>query len=321
MITNADKGFIHKELVESYVKDLTYQFRDYINFSLKLCTINAHSSPQARDVVENVTTTCTNVLHTLPHVFRACVNVQEGLSDWIKEHPYQPIVAMETFKNDIVAKKEPRLQPMSLTKTHDKNLNPHDAMALFLHDASEIIYFKDQDFVVVNPHWFCHQVMGHLIELRRHVEELELTKTIHGGFIKVNRVQYLLNSSLKNATHWVGMNEVNIFLNLIQLMIKMDLAYKVNMVDHPKDDVANLHPNDMLFVPTTLEFEVDVATGERHLQWKVEFGVQENYIYIGQRLQCRDEDVTTLTLGFFPRIQVRGLPKCIYFSIHIQHLM
>jgi len=120
VITNADKGFIHKELVESYVKDLTYQFRDYINFSLKLCTINAHSSPQARDVVENVTTTCTNVLHTLPHVFRACVNVQEGLSDWIKEHPYQPIVAMETFKNDIVAKKEPRLQPMSLTKTHDK---------------------------------------------------------------------------------------------------------------------------------------------------------------------------------------------------------
>ncbi len=80
------------------------------------------------------------------------MNVQHGLSNWIKEHPYQPIVAMETFKNDIVAKKELRLQPMSPTDTHDKQLNPHEAVALFLHDAGEIIYFKDEDFVVVNPH-------------------------------------------------------------------------------------------------------------------------------------------------------------------------
>jgi GTPase SAR1 family protein len=107
VITNADKGlFIHKELVESYVKELANQFRDYINVSLKLHSINAHSSRKAKDVVEDVTTTCRNVFDKLPHVFRACVNVQHGLSDWIKEHPYQPIVAMETFKNDIVAKKE-----------------------------------------------------------------------------------------------------------------------------------------------------------------------------------------------------------------------
>ncbi|KAH9534139.1 hypothetical protein CY35_18G090400 [Sphagnum magellanicum] len=107
VITNEDKGFfIHKELVESYVKELANQFRDYINVSLKLHSINAHSFRQAKDVVEVVTTTCTNVLDKLPHVFGACVNVQHGLSDWIKEHPYQPIVAMETFKNDIVAKKE-----------------------------------------------------------------------------------------------------------------------------------------------------------------------------------------------------------------------
>ncbi len=88
------------------------------------------------------------------------------------------------------------------------------------------------------------------------------------------------------------MNEVNIFQNLIQLMIKMDLAYKDDMVNHRKDHVANLHSNDTLFVPTTLEFKV-VAKGERHLQWSKEFHKQA--IYIGQRLQCQDEGVTTLT--------------------------
>jgi hypothetical protein len=90
-------------------------------------------------------------------------------------------------------------------------------------------------------------------------------------------------------------------------MIKMDLAYKDDMVDHQGDRVANLHSNDMLLVPTTFQLEGFVAKGERRLQWSIKFGVQASYIYIGRRLQCRDEDVTTLTPGFF--------------SIHIQHLM
>jgi hypothetical protein len=98
VITNADKGLIQEKFVESDVKELANQFRNYINLFLKLHSINAHSSRQARDIVEDVTTTYNNVLHKLPHVFGACVNVQHGLSVWIKEHPYQSIIAMETFK-------------------------------------------------------------------------------------------------------------------------------------------------------------------------------------------------------------------------------
>ncbi len=185
----------------------------------------------------------------------------------------------------------------------------------------EIIYFKDEDFVVVNPHWFCHRVMGHLIELRRPMEEFKLTTRIHGSLITVGSVEYLLKKFLKNATHWVGMDKVNVFHNLIQLMIKMDLAYKDNMANHQGDHLANLHPNDTLFVPTTLEFEPVVTRGERHLQWSVKFHGQAIYIYIGGRLQCRDENVTTLTPGFFPRVQVKSPSKHIYFSIDIEQLI
>jgi len=135
----------------------------------------------------------------------------------------------------------------------------------------------------------------------------------------VGRIESLLKSSFKNATHWVGMNEVNVFQNLIQLMIKMDLAYKDDMANHPRDHVATLHSNDKLFVPMTLELEDVVAKGERRLQWSVECDQQD--IYIGRRLQCRDEDITTLTSGFFPRVQVRSPSKHIYFSIDIEHLI
>jgi hypothetical protein len=122
-----------------------------------------------------------------------------------------------------------------------------------------------------------------------------------------------MSSLGKNAIHWVGMKEVNIFQILIQLMMKMDLAYKDNKADHPGDHVANSHSNDALFVPTTLELEDVVAKCERHLQWLVQFHKQA--IYIGQRLQCRDEDVTTLTPGFFPRVQVKGPSKHIYYNV------
>jgi hypothetical protein len=321
VITNEDKGFLYKEFVEFDVKELAKQFQHYINLSSKLHIINAHSSSKARHVVEDVTTTCTNVVDKLPYVFGACVNVQHGLSEWIKEHPYQPIVAMEIFKNDIVAKKEPNLQAMSPTETHDKNLNLHEAVALFLHDAGEIIYFKDENFVVVNPHWFCHQVMGHFIELRKDVEKLELTTIFLGGFTMMAQIKSLLKSSFKNATHWVKINEVNIFQHLIQLIIRMDLAYKDERADHPRDHVAYSDSSDTLFVPATLEFKADVARGERRLQWSVKFPVEADCIYIGRRLQCQDEDVTTLTPRFFPQVQVRGLSKHIYFSIYIQHLM
>jgi hypothetical protein len=81
VITNADKGFIQEKFVESNVKELMNQFRNYINLSPKLHSINAHSSRQARDVVDDVTTTCTNVLHKLPHVFGEGVIVQHGLFD------------------------------------------------------------------------------------------------------------------------------------------------------------------------------------------------------------------------------------------------
>jgi hypothetical protein len=65
------------------------------------------------------------------------------------------------------------------------------------------------------------------------------------------------------------------------------------MAYHPRDHVANLHSNDKLFVPAPLELKVVVAKRERRLQWSVKFGVQA--IYIGQRLQCQNEDVMALT--------------------------
>jgi hypothetical protein len=80
-------------------------------------------------------------------------------------------------------------------------------------------------------------------------------------------------------------------------MLKMDLAYE-------GEPQVTDHGQQLIFVPTTLEFHEDVAKGERRLEWKFKFPENAEIIYIGRRLQCKDQELTMLTPGFFPRVQV-----------------
>jgi hypothetical protein len=228
------------------------------------------------------------------HTYKACMNVQHGLCEWNKHHPNQPIVTKETFEKEIIDKKEPNLRQRVVQQELEK---PHVAVAMFLHDAGEMIYFKEEDFVVVNVNWFCHEVMGHLIKLRRHVEKVNLQATFQDGWGGIGEIEHLLNLSLKDIVHTRVGNTINISKYLVHLMVKMDLAYQI-------EPQGTDHGQRLIFVPTTLEFHEDVAKGERRLEWTFGFKQDAKIIYIGRRLQCKDQELTTLTPGFFPRVQV-----------------
>jgi hypothetical protein len=201
---------------------------------------------------------------------------------------------METFEKEIIDKKEPYLRQLVVQQEFEK---PHVGVAMFLHDAGEMIYFKDEDFVVVNPSWFCHKVMGHLIKLRRHVEKVNLTTTFQDGWGRIGEIEHLLDLSLKDIAHSQVGNTTNIPKYLVRFMVKMDLAYE-------RDPQVTHDRRRVIFVPTTLEFHEDVAEGQRPLDWKVKFPKDVEIIYIGCRLQCKDQELTTLTPGFFPQVQV-----------------
>ncbi|KAH9544644.1 hypothetical protein CY35_12G005200, partial [Sphagnum magellanicum] len=247
VMTHGDKNFPHQRPIEDHLHELKAKFAAFINLSSTCCWINAHSSQKVKDVTTKVTNTCGDILKKMVHIYEACMNVQHGLCEWNKHHPNQPIVTMETFEMEIIDKKEPNLRQLVVQQEFEK---PHVAVAMFLHDAGEMIYFKEEDFVVVNPSWFCHDVMGHLIKLRGHVEKVNLKTTFRG---------------------------------------------EPQVTDHGQR---------FIFVPTTLEFHEDVAKGERRLEWKFKFPENIETIYIGRRLQCKDQELTTLTPGFFPRVQV-----------------
>jgi hypothetical protein len=216
------------------------------------------------------------------------------LCEWNKHHPNQPIVTKETFEKEIIDKKEPNLRQRVVQQELEK---PHVAVAMFLHDAGEMIYFKDEDFVVVNPSWFCHEVMGHLIKLRGHVEKVNMQATFQDGWGGIGEIEHLLNLSLKDIVHTHMGNRINIPKYLVHLMVKMDLAYEI-------EPQGTNHEQRLIFVPTALKFHEDVARGERRLEWTFGFQQYAKIIYIGRRLQCKDQELTTLTPGFFPRVQV-----------------
>ncbi|CAK9198095.1 unnamed protein product [Sphagnum troendelagicum] len=294
VMTHGDKDFTHKCLMEDHLNNLKNKFAIFINLSSTCYWINAHSSQEARNVTTKVTKTCGDILKKMVHIYEACMNVQHGLCEWNKHHPNQPIVTMETFEKEIIDKFEPNLQHLVVQQEFEK---PYIPVAMFLHDAGEMIYFKDEDFVVVNPSWFCHEVMGHLIKLRGHVEKANLTATFQDGWGQIGEIEHLLNLSLKDIVHSRVGNTTNIPKYLVRLMVKMDLAYE-------KEPQVTNHGQRVIFVPTTLEFHENVAEGERRLEWKFKFPKAAEIIYIGRRLQCKDQELTTLTPGFFPQVQV-----------------
>ena len=41
-----------------------------------------------------------------------------------------------------------------------------EIVATSLHEAGEVIYYKDLNFVILDPHWFCHDVIGQVISCK-----------------------------------------------------------------------------------------------------------------------------------------------------------
>ncbi|CAK9211849.1 unnamed protein product [Sphagnum troendelagicum] len=211
----------------------------------------------------------------------------------------EPIVTMKGFENDIVDKVEPNLR--NLEVEGESNLKPHVAIAMFLHDAGEVIYFKDEDFVVVNPNWFCNEVMGRLITLHGDVERAGWKQIFQDGHGNIEDIQNLIKVSLKKIIRDRTNIANDIPKYLVCLMLQMHLAYSENNPNANQNGQNSMR----IFVPTTLKPNGFVAQGERSLEWTFnEFTPETSIIHLGRRLQCYDQELTTFTPGFFPRAQV-----------------
>jgi hypothetical protein len=196
VMTNADKKFTNMKINEGDGKSLKSKFDDFINLSLNFYSINAHSFEGARKVVQDVIENYKAILSNLLDVYATCMDMQMALCEWDKSHPREPIIIMETFKNKNCFQEMKTLELPIDSKgraLQGELEKAQNAITTYLHDVGEMIYFTREDFVVVNLNWFCHNVMGHLINFRSHVAKIDSTTTFQNCFGTMKQIQYLFN--------------------------------------------------------------------------------------------------------------------------------
>jgi hypothetical protein len=137
----------------------------------------------------------------------------------------------------------------------------------------------------LNPHWFCHDIIGHVLKCK----ELDSLDGITNGTMTKVDFKHVVNASLQPNLQGFS------FDDLLGMMIKLEFCYE--------------HDNDTVLIPTLLQDDSDHSSlGKRQLHWLSQ-EKHSNWQYVGRRMLCDDNARTVLTLGFFPRLQVHKLSR------------
>lgn len=297
VLSNLDRvGGSKADLVAWAAEVIEYmrsRFNKVVDISPDIHAVNARSFESVHSLVESTLESFRDLLTLkLPLVPEACDQMRLVLAKWTAANPAQPMMKFRDFhglshRSLHSLKSMGRRTPRPVRETIESRRR---AVASYLHNVGDIIYFENLDFIVVNPHWFGHQVLGHLINFGT---IQDMPSDIH-GFTSLRNLHRVLQRSLSTES---GKKLVGITTDdLVQLMLNLELCYE--------KEAGN--PEAGLFVPSSLDDQGKRAlNGRRKLIWPMEDSSRaSNSTYIGRRLECRDAFRTFLTPGFFPRFQV-----------------
>jgi hypothetical protein len=292
ILTHADKD-LHGGLVEwaeQEVQNARTTFKDIVNISRNIYALNARSTNDVRPVLDFVFESSQQLLKKMPPVFAECAIMRRALANRAKDC----LIKWNTFC-DLCIQEVPTLtQGNNEQECVEPNvvLKRQKAIAANLHDTGDIIYFEGLEFVVVNLNWFCHDVMGFLINFRGIQHEIEK------GFATKLYMERILKQSLSRATRSTASKRgVHLEPNdLMRLMLNLDICYE--------RDPGNLDGG--IYIPTILDANFSITQrqkiveGNRQLTWPLSQEQNPNWVFLGRRLECKDRIRTFLTPGFFP---------------------
>ena len=153
-----------------------------------------------------------------------------------------------------------------------------NAIAMSLNETGNIIYINGIQHIVLDPNWFCNEIMGSLIGFPN-------SKGASKGIIRFDK-GCIPRQFLEQEFESIAKSNVKGSL-LVDLMEAMHLCCKVAK-----------GTTDLIFIPAILP---DV--GVEQLQW-TRMDDNDSFVYMGRRLECENKNLTFLTPGLFPRIQM-----------------
>jgi GTPase SAR1 family protein len=307
ILTHADKD-LHGGLVEwaeQEVQNARTTFKDIVNISPTIYALNARSTNDVRPVLDFVFENSQQLLKRMPKVFAECAIMCRALANRAKDC----LIKWNTFCDLCIQEVPTITQGNNEQERVEPNvvLKRQKAIAANLHDTGDIIYFEGLEFVVVNPNWFCHDLMGFLINFKGIPHEID------NGFASKAYMERILAQSLSRASRNTP-SKVGIHLqpnDLMHLMLNLDICYE--------RDPGNLDAG--IYIPTLLDanFSItereNIVEGSHELTWPPSQEQNPKWVFLGRRLECKDHIRTFLTPGFFPRLQVRHQHGCTLFKM------
>jgi hypothetical protein len=195
VLTNLDMvGPDYESVTLPRIKDkvewLRNLFQDILEIDLQVIAINALSIDSINILLQTMKAHLKSLLERLPPVFEACSRMQVLIANWNREHPNQPLVLWNKFSKmcDNVDELKPH-EGLEREVVERKK----EVVAISLHDSGHLMYNEELDFVVLNPHWFCHDIIGRVLKCK----ELDNSDGVSNGTMTKVDFMHVVNASLQ----------------------------------------------------------------------------------------------------------------------------
>ncbi|KAG0593020.1 hypothetical protein KC19_1G298900 [Ceratodon purpureus] len=272
-----EKEMLFKQKIKPIINKFRNKFQLFLEFDEGLEFIEmentSRSSSDAMELKQHVLQYLKKISLELPKILKASVDFQSTIMKWRGDSSKEPFVKWDVFSNSL---SQEVMEFRSLKDVGPELLEKiKKRVAVSLHNGGHIMYFEEIDVVILNPHWFCQNIIGHILF---HCSELN-----DQGAIAANGI-----------ISWQDFKELVVdgdtmcgghFEEILKIMTKLQICYEDG--------------DESIMIPSLLDGS-PIPTN-----WEEVFGsLPEAYTYVGLKLKTADESITKLTRGFFPRLQV-----------------
>jgi hypothetical protein len=266
--------------IEDIVEELKLQFQEVLQFdpNREIFKVDGLDVSCAYKVFDFMKAHLKQLLTRLPKTIKACSEVQQLIAKWnvevSKQTPKLPILKWEDFSTKIC-------QGVEDLDNVDKEFakRKQEFVAISLNDGGHIMYHEEGNFIITDPHWFCHDIMGEFLHRCANFDsKLEIIS--EHGMISIKHVKKVLLDIIGGERHESLLDEILSMLENLHIYYKQD--------------------GNNIIIPSTLQVKCE------RLNWPTPLH-STRLTYIGRRLSCKDVKQTMFSLGFFPRLQVKTL--------------
>lgn len=267
VLTRKDQMDLVADRIATSTTRLMSDFRNIIHL-LGPFEVDARDPPSVEEVASCIFSTAADILQNV-QVYKVC-------------HEMRSILRLKSESDPIITWKDFETLCKERFGDHDPVLAK--AIASSLNESGDLIFLQDMKFLVLNTNWFCQDIMGDLIHFSKLQERARVIPV--KGFAPEQYLEKLLENKKCSVGSVKGKE-------LVDLMAALHLCCRV--------------PNGLerrVFIPATLQASNSFSDAEKVRQWR---GVEDPYVtftFVGRRLECRRKDLTFLTPGLFPMIQV-----------------